>query len=90
MKNKECIERIYTIAGVIQEGDEVKLILADDIVKEKPSLMSMVSDLSKMQQQMTYHTKKIQDPDHIRIPYDSWDKHQWNIGHHIKITVEEA
>ena len=84
------MKKIYIIEGIRREGDEVKLILnTENIVKEKPSLMNMVNDLSRLQQQMTFQTKKIQDPDRIRIPSELWALKKWNIGDRITIEIEE-
>lgn len=80
------MEKIYTIEGVKREGDKVKLILVNNVVQEKPNLF----DIKKLQMQMTYQTKEIQDPDRIRIPYDDWESHHWNIGDAVKITIEEV
>ena len=85
------MEKIYIIEGVKREGDEVKLVLnGENVVKEKPSLMNMIGNLDKLQQNMTYQTKRIQDPDQIRVPYEYWSKHKYNIGDTLKISIKDV
>jgi hypothetical protein len=85
------MEKIYIIEGVKREGDEVKLVLnGENVVKEKPSLMNMIGNLDKLQQNMTYQTKRVQDPDQIRVPYEHWSKHKYNIGDTLKISIKDV
>ena len=82
---------VYIIDGVIREGDYVKLVLnGENVVKEKPSLMNMIGNLDKLQQNMTYQTKRVQDPDQIRVPYEHWSKHKYNIGDTLKISIKDV
>jgi len=78
---------MYTISGLKREGDDVRLVLMDNGVMEKKGLMGSLSNLQQLQQQMTYSTMKIQNPDQIRIPYDEWKRHQYNIEDIITIEV---
>ena len=84
------MRKIYIIDGVRREGDEVKLVLnAENIVREKPSLLNMMNNIGQVQEQMTFQTKKIQDPDQLRIPHEVWCIKKWNIGDRITIDIDE-
>ncbi|MBS3749750.1 MAG: hypothetical protein KGY65_07090 [Candidatus Thermoplasmatota archaeon] len=84
------MKKLYTIQGLKNEGDMIRLVLdSNNPVQEKKGLMESLGNLSQLQQQMTVETQRKQNPDQIRIPYQTWQKHQWNIGDVITVTVEE-
>lgn len=80
--------KLYTITGLKREGDDVRLVLMDNGVTEKNGLLSGLSNLQRLQEQMTFSTQKIQNPDQIRIPYDEWKRHMYNIEDIITIEIK--
>jgi hypothetical protein len=84
------MKKLYTINGIKNEGDMVRLVLdSNNFVTQKKGLLNNLGNLSELQQQMTVETQRKQNPDTIRIPFDFWEKHQWNIGDVISVIVEE-
>ena len=84
------MKKMYTIDGVKNEGDMVRLVLdSNNPVTKKKGLTEMLGNLQQMQQQMTIETQRRQNPDMIRVPYTIWERHHWNIGDIITINIEE-
>lgn len=84
------MKKLYTIEGIKNEGDMVRLVLdSNNPVSKKKGLTEMLGNLSQLQQQMTVETQRKQNPDQIRILYEIWERHHWNIGDVITVIVEE-
>lgn len=90
MENEKGMKKLYTINGIKNEGDMVRILLdSNEPVSQKKGIMEMVGNLSQLQQQMTVETQRKQNPDQLRVPYKVWDRNKWNIGDVLNIEIEE-
>lgn len=78
---------IYTILYVKRMGDEVLLGLTSETIKEQLDPMSALKNMGAFAQKMQMRTSKMNDPDKITIPFEEWEKHQYNIGSLIEIDI---
>lgn len=85
------MKKDYIIVGVKNEGDMVKLVLSiEEPVQEKVGILEMAGNLQKMQVDATRRTQRLQDPDQIRVPYETWETNKWNINDVITIEIQEG
>ena len=90
MENEKVMKKLYTINGIKNEGDMVRILLdSNEPVQQKKGIMEMVGNLSQLQQQMTVETQRKQNPDQLRVPYKVWERNKWNIGDVLNIEIEE-
>ena len=77
----------YTITGFKMEGNEIKMVLSNQMVKEKPSATGIFGNVSGFIEQMKMDANKANNPDCIRIPIDDFNTLDFNLGDLISIEI---
>jgi len=73
------IKTNYVVMGITIEGNEIKLILDNNLIKEQPSATGILKD----------EAVRAKSPDAIHIPLDGFNKMDINLGDAITIIVEK-
>ena len=78
----------YIVTGIVMEGNEVKLLLNNQVVKEKPSAAGILGNIGGFIEQMKVEATKSRNPDTIHISSVEFNEMNINLGDTITINVE--
>jgi len=84
------IKSNYIVTGVAIRGNEVKLVLDNIVVKEKPSPTSIVGNISGFVNQMKIEGQKVNDPNQLYVSTDDFNKLKLDLGDSVSIIVEKG
>jgi len=83
------IKTNYVVMGITIEGNEIKLILDNNLIKEQPSATGILKDTRGFIDRLKTEAVRAKSPDAIHIPLDGFNKMDINLGDAITIIVEK-
>ena len=77
----------YRLVGLKLSGDEMKLVLQRDIIKEKISATKAIGNLGGFMEQMKMDASKANNPDNIHVPLREFNEMNIMLGDLITLEV---
>lgn len=84
------VKTTYIAEGFRMEGNEIKIILTNQFVRDAPDAMSIVKNITGFIEQMKADASKMKDPDTIHIPIEEFNKMGMNMGDVLEITITKV
>ena len=77
----------YRLIGIGMAGDEMKLVLQRDIIKEKISATKAIGNLGGFMEQMKMDAGRANNPDNIHVPLTEFNEMNMVLGDLITLEV---